>query len=261
MKKLIHFIFKFFNKKIINIDTDTEQIKEFISKIHALKTEYQLIRIGSSKDGGYLLPDDLENIEAVFSPGVSNIHSFELDMLEKFNVKSFMCDFTVDNIFLDNKDLIFKKKHLGVINNNKYQRLEDWVNSNSKTNDLILQMDIEGSEYPVILDTPLKTLDKFRIMIIEFHDLDLLFNYQSFELYNSIMNKILTKFSVVHLHPNNCCGTYVFKDIEIPKVLEITFLNKNRLSKNKYQKTKSKRHELDVDNTKLPSIDLPENWF
>ena len=43
-------------------------------------------------------------------------------------------------------------------------------------------MDIEGSEYPVILDTPSDTLNKFRIMIIEFHDLDLIFNSQFFEI-------------------------------------------------------------------------------
>jgi hypothetical protein len=262
MKKIIHELLKYFRKKVIDINTAPVELKKLINKIQAIKTEYELVRIGSTSDGGYLLPNDFENIEAVFSPGVSNIHSFELHMLEKYKVKSFMCDFTVDKIIPNKKELIFEKKHLGVINNHEFQRLEEWVNLNSKTKNLILQMDIEGAEYSVILDTPIEILKKFRIIIIEFHDLDLSFNTQFFEIYSSVINKILKQFSVVHLHPNNCCGTFKHKNIEIPKVLEITFINNDRLSKPKYQKVIDRRHLLDIDNnSKLPTLEIPKSWY
>ena len=261
MKNLLHLLLKIFNKKIFNLNTDLFELRKLISELRPIKTEYELIRIGNSEDGGYLLPDDLKDIEAIFSPGVSDIYSFELEMLEKYRVKSYMCDFTVDKIKPNNNELIFEKKHLGVNNNFKYQRLEDWVRINSKTNNLILQMDIEGSEYPVILDTPINILKKFRIMIIEFHNMDLLFNAQFFEVFKSVINKILTHFSVVHIHPNNCCGSYTYKDIEIPRLMEITFINNKRLSKKKYPNVRSKRHKLDIDNTKMQKLDLPKIWY
>ena len=123
-------------------------------------------------------------------------------------------------------------------------------------------MDIEGAEYSVILDTPIEILKKFRVMIIEFHNLDLSFNTQFFEIYSSVINKILKQFSVVHLHPNNCCGIFKHKNIEIPKVLEITFINNDRLSKSKYQKVIDRRHLLDIDNnSKLPTLEIPKSWY
>ncbi len=39
--------------------------------------------MGGENDGGYLVPDDLEGIEYCFSPGVSNIATFELDCLNR----------------------------------------------------------------------------------------------------------------------------------------------------------------------------------
>ena len=74
MKKIIHVLLKYFRKKVIDINTAPVELKKLINKIQAIKTEYELVRIGSTSDGGYLLPNDFENIEAVFSPGVSNIH-------------------------------------------------------------------------------------------------------------------------------------------------------------------------------------------
>ena len=41
---------------------------KFLKNIKVFQTN--LIRIGSKNDGGYLVPDDLKNINACFSPGV-----------------------------------------------------------------------------------------------------------------------------------------------------------------------------------------------
>ena len=43
-------------------------------------------------------------------------------------------------------------------------------------------MDIEGAEYEVIIDTPSAIFKKFRIMAIEFHFLDTLFNKNAFKI-------------------------------------------------------------------------------
>jgi len=64
----------------------------------------------------------------------------------------------------------FEKKFLGPQETQTHTTLQSWVarNANDKT-DFILQMDIEDSEYDVLLSTPREVLQKFRIMTIEFH--------------------------------------------------------------------------------------------
>ena len=45
----------------------------------------------------------------------------------------------------------FTKKFLGVTNNDLTITLDDWVDGNSPGDgDLILQMDVEGAEWPVL---------------------------------------------------------------------------------------------------------------
>ena len=128
--------------------------------------------------------------------------------------------------------------------------------------DNILQMDIEGSEYSVILDTPIETLKKFRIILIEFHDFDLLFSKFGFDIIESCFNKLLREFKVVHIHPNNCCGSFVQNGISLPRVLEFSFINKNRLSKIDYSNATDFPHNLDVKNVKeLEEITLPNIFF
>ena len=54
-----------------------------------------------------------------------------------------------------------------------------------------------------------------------------------------LLNKILKDFNVCHIHPNNCCGVHNFENLDIPSVLEITFLRKDLVkSINKISLTK-----------------------
>ena len=259
IKNFIHYFFKKFSKKIISIDSSINELNSLIKKLHPVQTNYGLIRIGSDKDGGYLIPNDLKNIDTCFSPGTSDNCSFELDLAEKHNITSYMCDWSVNNSPIIHNKLIFKKKFLGITNNNKYLRLEDWFKSVTPEKEAILQMDIEGSEYNVILDTKNEILSNFRILIIEFHDLDMLFNQMAFRTISAVFEKILTNFRVVHIHPNNCCNSYKYNGVEIPPVMEFTFLNIKRIKSSK--SATNFPHKLDSDNTEKPPIILPRNWY
>ena len=74
---------------------------------------------------------------------------------------------------------------------------------------MIMQMDIEGDEYKVLLDMPIKLLKQFRIIVIEFHFLTRLFNLYSNQFIYSSFKKLLEHFKVVHIHPNK--SIYNFK--------------------------------------------------
>ena len=66
------------------------------------------------------------------------------------------------------------------------------LNSNaSNSNSLIGQIDIEGGEYNLIIDTPLNVLKKFKILVIEFHNLNLISNKINCNFYLSCSLKNL----------------------------------------------------------------------
>ena len=46
---------------------------DLIRALYPVTTTLPLIRLGGTGDWAYLIPDDLDGIAAVFSPGVSNV--------------------------------------------------------------------------------------------------------------------------------------------------------------------------------------------
>ncbi|MGL2751876.1 hypothetical protein ACQJ8G_03395 [Helicobacter pylori] len=61
------------------VETPKEKVEGFIKSLHPIKTEHELVRWGAKHDGGYLIPNDFEGIEALFSPGVGGESTFEED--------------------------------------------------------------------------------------------------------------------------------------------------------------------------------------
>ena len=247
--------------KSITDTTDVTDLERFIEKFRPKSTGKELIRIGGIGDGGYLLPNDLSGISACFSPGVDVSSAFEEELAEKYEIKSFMADFSVDKPPIDNKFFHFDKKFLGNKNDEKFIRLEDWVKSNTNDNsDLILQMDIEGAEYEVIIDTPREVFKKFRIMAIEFHSLDMIFNKNAFKMVEAVFDKLSSDFTVAHIHPNNSRPVINKNSIDIPELLEFTFLRNDRVIHS--DKTLSFPHTLDEQCAPhRPLRHLPKCWW
>lgn len=240
--------------------SSNRSLEKFFTSIRPIAIKNKLIRIGGEGDGGYLVPDDLNNINACFSLGIWRISKFE-EHLAKIGIKSFMLDYSVDNAPTDNDLFIFEKKFLGDKNNEKFVRLEDWVakKSTSSESNLILQMDIEGAEFAIFLDTPRATLQKFRIMVVEFHMMEMLFNIELFHFVKQVFDKILMDFAVVHIHPNNNEPILSLGKFEVPPVIEFTFYRKDLVEQVDNKLTFP--HPLDSPNVKeKPDIFLPKCW-
>jgi hypothetical protein len=240
--------------------TEKQKIYEFLDSVKPIKTNHNLIRVGGDSDGGYLIPNDIDGIDACFSPGVSKIADFETDLTQR-GIKCFLADYSVDGPPEKNALFDFEKKFIGSVNNDIYMTLESWIDSKPQCgNDLILQMDIEGSEYRVIFETPSETLNKFRILVIEFHSLDYLFNRMGFELIDLVFMKILNNFEVVHIHPNNCFKPVECCGISIPPTMEFTFIRKDRILEK--SRELSFPHQLDKANvTDNADYALPKCWY
>lgn len=205
-------------------------ILSVIRRLAPVKTANGLIRVGGLNDGGYLLPNDMDGIEFCFSPGVGPSSSFE-KALESYGIHSFLADASVDGPATNLTNFTFDKLFIGKDGEEDQISLASWVDRYvpaERSTDMLLQMDIEGAEYPVLNAAPRELLRRFRIIVVEFHSLNLLRNAKRHSELAGALDNILQDFHVVHLHPNNCCGSLIMAGVEIPRVMEITFLRKDR---------------------------------
>ena len=243
--------------------TQEKKVLELIKKLQPYNVGKDLIRLGAKRDGGYLVPDDLVEIEACFSPGVSTVSEFEKDCFKR-GMKIFLADKSVDKpkIGLNKNNYHFLKKYIGCYNNDDFITLDSWINSSNikKNKDLMLQMDIEGAEYTSLLNISDDLLNLFRIIIIEFHDLHKFWNKGFYDIASVCFDKILLNHTCVHIHPNNFEPIDSNNGIEIPMAAEFTFIRNDRFSTKSYQK--SFPHNLDNDNSnERKSILLPKIWY
>jgi hypothetical protein len=210
---------------------------------------FELIRAGSEGDGGYLIPNDLHGISRVISGGCDSAWSFEKFFLERYNVNSII----VDRIDKKPKDLSPRVEYIdawfGEGDDQTFVSLSSILKNLERTPEpeLLLQLDIEGAEFFELQRIPVEELRRFRIIVLEFHGLDLVVNRQFYKsVISPVFAKLLKDFDLVHSHANNCCGTLSIHGVKIPRVLELTFHNKTR--RNASLKERRIPHSLDVAN-------------
>ena len=238
----------------------TPELRSLIADLRPWATQVPLLRIGGEADGGYLVPDDLEGINELFSPGVSETATFEADLARR-GITPYLADHSVEAPPPPAVAFDFTKRFIGTHDDDVYMRLADWVVSKSRgEGDLILQMDIEGAEWPVLFDLDESILQRFRILVIEFHDLDLLLVPPVFALYRAVFDRLLRHFVIVHIHPNNAGPVEHVDDLEIPTIMEFTLIRRDRVTE---------RHPVPgmpnpLDAACLPSlrdVALPSVWW
>ncbi len=231
-----------------------------IDRLHPLETDTPLRRLGPQGDGGYLVPDDLDGISACFSPGVSTVSGFEESCAE-LGMRVFLADASVDGPAVEHPQFSFAKRYVGAFSEGDFISAEDWVASSGidADSDLLLQMDIEGFEYETLLGMPSSLLERFRILVIEFHRLDQLWNRYYFQFVSRAFEKLLTSHACVHIHPNNAGPVQSYAGLEIPTLAEFTFLRRDRVTHPRPATLFP--HPLDSDNTQQPSVVLPRGWY
>lgn len=201
---------------------------------------YELVRIGRSNDGGYLIgKNSINSSKYLISMGLDLDWSFEEEFIKKNDKINIIC-------FDDNLDkkFIFKKIIIQIIliifnRNLKYliSLIKNFINFDlfvkkveykkkkinygdvlkiqNDINNLFFKIDIEGSEYR-ILNELITIKNKITGLVIEFHDVDL-----HLSKIESFINNIELK--LIHIHPNNFGGLDKFGN---PTLLELTFEKK-----------------------------------
>eukprot|EP00929_Paragymnodinium_shiwhaense_P067743 TRINITY_DN34062_c0_g1_i3.p1 TRINITY_DN34062_c0_g1~~TRINITY_DN34062_c0_g1_i3.p1 ORF type:complete len:164 (-),score=42.31 TRINITY_DN34062_c0_g1_i3:34-525(-) len=90
--------------------------------------------------------------------------------------------------------------------------------------DGILKVDVEGSEWLVLSETPvLQVLPKFQQIVVEFHNAFMfgIMDAARFAVRNGAIENLLRHFVVVHVHLVNTCK------VPLASCIEVTFLRKD----------------------------------
>lgn len=199
-------------------------IQEVIKRLAPVAIAEPFQRIGGGADGGYLVPviSSHTDISDVFSPGVADVCDFELHYAEQ-GVNCHLCDFSVDAPPLAHRNFKFIKKYLGAATDGDHLCMEDWILMSSPgSGDWILQMDIEGAEYSALLSCPDRLLDRFSILVVEFHAFDSIRSTEYFPLISMAISKLLRYFIPVHAHWNNAAPSFNIGSRSFPACFEMT---------------------------------------
>lgn len=209
--------------------TPPAAIRATLALLRPMDAGHPLVRIGGDGDGGYLVPDDLQGIAACFSPGVSRIATFETELAER-GIVPYLADYSVPGPPAGCGHMAFERKFLGTYDSDVFTTLGAWMarHPQASTGDLILQMDIEGAEYDVIANIAPELLARFRIVIVEFHDLECLAQPFAHARMDAVFRKLDQSFVPVHLHPNNYAGIATIAGVRMPRMMEVSYLRRDR---------------------------------
>ena len=257
MRQLFYALRRRFGGLVARKSIGRTEWANFKKNLRPINAGWNLIRVGSDRDGGYLVPNDLSGLRGCISPGVSNMVDFELSLSE-LNIPSILYDASINSLPIENHNFKFRKAFIGSPLNKDFVSLKEATQEFSDLSDtsLLLQMDIEGDELSAFHTLLPEDFDKYRIIIIEFHRLQDWTNRTVFDsLVKPVFMHLLEKFDIVHVHPNNCDGEFYFAGGFFPRAIEITFHHKSRRLRE--ASPVSVPHHLDLPNTKYaPDIKL-----
>lgn len=213
-------------------DTTKNRIYQILSELRPIEFRGQLVRIGSKRDGGYVVPSNIFELQVCFSPGVGPTCEFEM-ALATAGIRSYCCDGSIEKMPEEHELINFENQYLSAYPKDNHLTLEAWVESKLSLGErACLQMDIEGDEWEILCNSSRELLTRFDVLIIEFHDFHQILSTQHRKLYSSVLEKLHSSFAVLHFNPNNYgfiftpnCKTW------IPSCFEITLLNKKLLQK------------------------------
>lgn len=243
------------NIDIVYLDMMYHLKKELIP----YKTNLIKYRLGDEKDGSYVLCDGIES-SGLYSYGSNNQIEFEKSFYEKYQKECWVYDHTISGIS-DKPDYIhFFKQGVSCQTTHELDTIDNQVAQNGHTGkcqNMFAQIDIEGCEWDIL--TCSNEIKDFAQVLIEFHMWNPNFVLNNF---NKILNtfKFMNKYFVcVHIHGNNSPAIAPWLDINLPGILECTYVRKDLISLKEID-TQEYPTNLDFKNNKSRP-DMPLNWW
>lgn len=185
-------------------------------------------RVGSQFDGGYLVPRNWKNVDALFSPGVGHNSDFELEFANQ-SITCFLLDGSVNGPPINHPNFNFQKMFLGGSEGSDSTTLENWlIRSGIQGDNLFLSMDIEGSEYEVLLSVDDDTLSRFKYITIELHKVHTFLDGQDGLKIIEALEKLTKRHRVVNFHGNNFTPLFRIGQLVMPQAVELTLVREDQ---------------------------------
>lgn len=209
-------------------------------------------RVGNrSSDGGYVMVDDFEGIQAACSLGIGLDISWDLEMTS-FGVDIYQFDHTVEAPaeVAQNPKLHFQKCGIAAETHpeRRMKSIADILNHEMAgySGDLILKIDIDGHEWDVFKNMLDPVLRRFRQICVEIHNPLGRPDDSATRLRNlGVLRKLVSSHAPVHLHANNGGKVRTLCGLQVPKLLEITYLRRDG------------QHFTDSEETFPGALDVP----
>lgn len=207
-------------------------VLQALSRFKPHASPVTLVRVGSKNDGGYLVPEDLTGISALFSPGVGNNIEFDVAIAE-MGIKVHLADNSVDIDVTRLPNISFVKKHIGPRDSDSILTIATWINQKSPESleeascSLMLQMDIEGAEWEILSNAAEQTLRRFQVLIVEVHELQKIFHQQGLDEVNAFLDNLDKTHKLVFTHVNNGDMLVRHRGVIVPPLVELVFLRSN----------------------------------
>ena len=217
------------------------------------KQPFTLMRLGINTDGGYIVPNELLT-NNLLTCGISNEISFEeayLQNVKNCNIHAF--DGTINKFPSSSNVYNFHKVNIGATDSNTEISLNTIFEKYfHDTNSVFVKMDIEEGEYPAFSTISDKNLQKIECLVLEVHWIDTL--YDKFE---KLMNTLANELVLIHKHDNNNGRYFTDNNNIIPRVYELTFVNKKHILSREVSDVKLPIDNLDFVNDVHSEVKIP----
>jgi len=225
-----------YNSLISPLDFNTRKSQEHLKSIQNLvsilspmKFKGDLIRIGNKGDGSYVLPKNIINSKSyLISGGIANNNEFELELAKK-GVIGIQIDNSIKNPPKEHPNLSFRIATLGAKDGPQTVSLENLISNAPIKKELIVKLDIEGSEIDALQHLSKKSLKKINCLVLELHNLSSL--AQDDKILQTLQKLKSAGLLSIYIQANNGILDYIISGVLIPDNVEITFVKKGRVTK------------------------------
>jgi hypothetical protein len=185
---------------------------------------YSKIRLGRNNDGGYVMLDDFDGIDAVYSLGIKDDVSWDLEIANR-GLPVYQYDHTIDA--LPQSHALFHWSKIGIGGTRSEGLLKPLhllmqENGHMCGRDLILKCDIEGAEWEMLSTIPRNAIGKFRQVVIESHGYGAFADPDFAQKCVNGLRALTEAHKVIHVHGNNNSAYCIVGGVPIPATLELT---------------------------------------
>jgi hypothetical protein len=182
-------------------------------------------RVGSSRDGGYVMVDDFEEIKAALSLGIGPDVSWDYAIAEK-GIPVWQYDHTVSGPPREHPLFHFENKQIVAQGNSHGTVTLTSLLEGLDGKDYLLKMDIEGDEWEILAKLDTSLLSRCRQIVVELHQFLSIKDPEWRALARQALADLTRNFGVVHVHGNNLSKHIILDHVHFPDSLEVTFVNR-----------------------------------